>query len=143
MLSLALQLLIYEKLFCFSFSFRLRRSVFQVLQAMSVKLFYTDYSKDEHVRSDEAKDSTLEEIVECMNKLLHEPDNFIGLIDAEDTMLQFMVEDDGSICVDSPVDDKNGSFTKNATLKESVEIVQAIQTAINLDAIKGLQFKKW
>lgn len=38
--------------------------------------------------------------------MLHEPDNFVGIIDSKGTMLQFMVEDYGNICVDAPMHDQ-------------------------------------
>ena len=69
---------------------------------MSFKFFYTDYSTEKHVRSDEAVSETLENVIDHMQSMLNEPDNFIGLIDENNLMLQFMVEDDGSICVDVP-----------------------------------------
>lgn len=110
---------------------------------MSFKLFYTDYSKDKHVRSDEAEPATLEKIVECMNSLLHEEDNFVGVIDGSDVMLQFMVEEDDSMCIDVPVHDRKGSFTKNADLGECIDIVKALEKKIVMEKIGGLEFKSW
>ena len=110
---------------------------------MTFKLFYTDYSEDKHLRSDEAESVTLEKIVDCMNNLLHEPDNFVGIIDCNDVMLQFMVEDDGSICIDAPLHERKGSFTKSADLSECIEIVGALQKNIVLEQINGLEFKSW
>jgi len=110
---------------------------------MSFQLFYTDYDKDEHVRSDEPKSANADEIVECMNRVLTEPDNFVGIVDADDVTLQFMVEDDGSVVVDVPVHDKNGSFTKQADLSTCFAIVNKLQDTIVVDAIEGLEFKAW
>lgn len=110
---------------------------------MTFKYFYTDYSKDKHIRSDEAVSETLENIIDCMEGLLHEEDNFIGIIDDNDVMLQFMVEEDGSICIDLPIHDRKGSYTKNADLNECVEIVNAIEKDIVQEQICGLEFKSW
>ena len=110
---------------------------------MTFKLFYTDYSEDKHVRSGEAESASLENIIASMNRLLHEPDNFIGIIDDNNVMLQFMVEDDGTICIDLPIHDRNGSFTKNSDLSESIKVVNALQKSIVLEDIKGLEFKSW
>jgi IMP cyclohydrolase len=73
---------------------------------MTFKLFYTDYSKDKHVRSDEAVTETLENITKLMQSLLHEEDNFIGIIDDDNVMFQFMVDEDGSLIVDLPMHDR-------------------------------------
>lgn len=111
--------------------------------SMAFKLFYTDYSKDKHLRSDEAKPATIDNIVDCMNSLLLEADNFVGIIDSNDVMLQFMVEDDGTICIDIPIHERKGSFTKISDLSESIKIVSALQKDIILEQINGLEFKSW
>lgn len=110
---------------------------------MTFKLFYTDYSKDKHVRSDEAVTETLENITELMQSLLHEEDNFIGIIDDDNVMLQFMVDEDGSLIVDLPMHDQKGSFTKKADLNECISIVNSLQGKIDKEQIEGLEFKSW
>lgn len=110
---------------------------------MTFKLFYTDYSEDEHIRSDEAVPATPEDIIACMNRLLHEPDNFIGIIDGNDATLQFMVEDNGMICIDVPDQERKGSTTKTTDLDECINVVDALQQNIVLGQIDGLEFKSW
>ncbi len=110
---------------------------------MTFKLFYTDYSKDKHLRSDEAKSASLEKIIDCMNNLLHEPDNFIGIIDDNDVTLQFMVEDKGTISIDAPIEERRGSLTKTADLSECIKLINALQKDIVLEQINGLEFKAW
>jgi len=110
---------------------------------MTFQLFYADYSEDKHVRSDEAESATLEKVIDCMNRLLHEPDNFIGIIDDNNVMLQFMVEETGSICIDAPVHERKGSFTKSTDLGECVAVVGALQKHIVLEKINGLEFTPW
>jgi len=110
---------------------------------MAFKFFYTDYANNKDVRSDEAVSETLDNIIGHMQQMLQEPDNFIGLIDENNLMLQFMVEDDGSICVDVPMHEQKGSLTKNATLTESIDIVRELNQEIPFDEIDGLEFKPW
>ena len=110
---------------------------------MKFKLFYTDYVKDQHLRSDEAEPATVENIIDCMNKLLHEPDNFVGIIDSDDVMLQFMVEESSEICIDVPIHDRKGSFMKSTDLNECIGVVTALEEKIVLEDIEGLEFKSW
>lgn len=110
---------------------------------MAFKFFYTDYANDKDVRSDEAVSETLDNIIGHMQAMLKEPDNFIGLIDENNVMLQFMVEDDGSICVDVPMHEQKGSLTKSASLAESIAIVRSLNQEILFDEIDGLEFKPW
>ena len=37
---------------------------------MSLKLFFTDYNEDNHIRSDEAKPANLAQIIECLKTRL-------------------------------------------------------------------------
>ena len=110
---------------------------------MTFKLFYTDYSDDKHLSSDEAESATLEKIIDCMNRLLNEPDNFVGIIDCNDVMLQFIVEDAGTICIDAPIQERRGSFTKSTDLTECIKVVDALQKNIVLEQINELEFKSW
>ena len=110
---------------------------------MTYKFYYTDYSTDKHIRSDEAVSESLDNIIGQMNSLLQEPDNFIGIIDENNVMLQFMVEDDGSICVDIPMHDQKGSLTKSANLNECISLVDSLQENILIEQIEGLEFKHW
>ena len=110
---------------------------------MTFKLFYTDYINDKHIKSDEALTATIKEIGACMANLLHEPDNFLGIIDDNDVMLQFMVENDGSICIDLPVDERKGSFTKHTGLNSCIQLVESLPQIIELDKIDSLVFTLW
>ena len=110
---------------------------------MSLKLFFTDYNEDNHIRSDEAKPANLAQIIECLKIRLKDEDNFVGLIDGNDVMLQFMVEEGGQLSVDVPINDRKGSFTKAADLKGCIEIVESLGRTIAVDNIDGLEFKAW
>jgi hypothetical protein len=110
---------------------------------MTLKLFYTDYTNDKHIKSDEAITATTKEIGACMSNLLREPDNFLGIIDDNDVMLQFMVENDGSICVDLPVNERKGSFTKHTDLKGCIKLAESLSETIELDKIDSLVFTLW
>ena len=110
---------------------------------MKFKLFFTDYAQNKHVRSDYADPATLNEVISCMTLRLREPDNFVGIIDSDNVILQFMVEDDGTICIDAPIDERKGSYSKHATLDECITLVKSLSDKINPDQIEGLSFKLW
>ena len=110
---------------------------------MSYKYYFTDYERDQHIKSDEAKTISLGDVIGIMNKVLTDPDNFVGLIDTNDVMLQFMVEESGDITVDIPLHERKGSFVKTTNLDEALAIVNALKSSIDAKAITGLEFKKW
>lgn len=110
---------------------------------MAFKFFYTDYSTEKSVRSDEAVSETVDNVIGHMKAMLKEEDNFIGLIDENNLMIQFMVEGDGSICIDVPMHDRKGSLTKNADLNEAIDVVLSLKGEIVWEEIDGLEFKPW
>jgi hypothetical protein len=54
-----------------------------------------------------------------------------------------MVENDGSICVDLPVDERKGSFTKHTGLNSCIQLVESLPQIIELDKIDSLVFTLW
>ena len=54
-----------------------------------------------------------------------------------------MVNQDLSIYVDIPVMAKQGSYGKNVTLREALQIVEQLQALINMEQITDLEFSPW
>lgn len=110
---------------------------------MSLKFFYTDYCEDKEISSEDAWSRTKEEILHSMDCVLHMPRNFLGIIDADELTLQFLVNDDKSITIDIPQVERQGSLTKKANLEECLAIVSLIDGGINIESIDGLEFVRW
>jgi len=107
------------------------------------KLFFADYSENKIVESKDARIATKSEILRSMNSVLHMPRNFIGVIDKDETTLQFMVNDDKTIHVDVPAPTRTGSFVKTAELRECLGLVSNLGSTIDVARIDGLVFKSW
>jgi hypothetical protein len=107
------------------------------------KVFFADYCEDKIVDSKDARVATKAEILHSMDCVLHMPRNFIGVIDKDDTTLQFMVNDDNMIHVDIPVPSRTGSFVKTADLRECLDLVSHLGSTIDVARIDGLVFKSW
>ncbi len=106
------------------------------------QLFFTDYFGDE-IAAEHAKPASKAEILDIMQRILTESDNFLGIVDQTDTTLQFMVNQDLSIYVDIPVMAKKGSYSKNVALIEALDIVEQLQALINMEQITDLEFSPW
>ena len=110
---------------------------------MQYKIFFTDYCEGKTLDSKDARAATKEEILHSMDCVLHMPDNFLGIIDANGTTLQFMVRKDRSITVDIPDESKQGSYTKNASLADCLDLVRDLPAEISAANIDGLAFMSW
>ncbi len=110
---------------------------------MAFRMFYTDYLEDKSVASHEPIEATLEEVLNAMDRVLYWPENFLGIVDDQETTLQFMVNDDKSIEVDVPVPTEQGSYAKATDLSECFDIVRDIRGTIDVARIAGLVFQKW
>ena len=106
-------------------------------------MFFTDYSEDKCLPSEDALAATKDEILHSMDCVLHMSSNFLGIIDENDTTLQFAVNDDKSIYVDLPEPSKGGSFAKTTDLASALDIVRQLGDQIDSSEIDGLNFEKW
>ena len=110
---------------------------------MPLKMFFVDYCEDKVLEAKDARVVPKKEILHSMDCVLHMPQNFIGVFGDNDVTLQFMVNDDKTICVDVPVPSEQGSYVKTASLDECLEIVRGIGEQITLQEIEGLEFQAW
>lgn len=110
---------------------------------MNYRLFYTDYCEGKSLESANARVATKDEILHSMDCVLHMPDNFLGVIDARDTTLQFMVGKDRSITVDIPDVERQGSYSKTSSLSDCLELVRGLTENISAAEISGLTFNSW
>lgn len=108
-----------------------------------LKLFFADYCEDKVLESKDAHAATQEDILHSMECVLHMPRNFIGVTDEDGSTIQFMVNDDQTICVDVPSPAERGSYAKQTDLQECLGIVRRLGQRINVNALAGLEFKPW
>jgi hypothetical protein len=110
---------------------------------MPLKMFFADYCEDKVLESNDARVASTEEILHSMDCVLHMPRNFIGVTDENKVTLQFMVNDDKTICVDVPAPSEQGSYVKTASLGECLKIVGGLGEQITVKEIEGLEFQAW
>ena len=106
---------------------------------MQLKLFFVDYCEDKVIESKDARVASKEEILHSMDCVLHMPRNFIGVTDENDVTLQFMVNEDRTICVDVPAPAEKGSYVKTTDLRECLDIVRGLGQTINAKEIDGIE----
>ena len=108
---------------------------------MEYKVFFADYCEGKILDSKDARYAPLDEILHSMDCVLHMPNNFLGIIDADDATLQFMVCDDKQIFVDIPQTSRKGSLTKTISLAECLDLVRNMGPLISAVDTEGMNFQ--
>lgn len=109
------------------------------------KFFYTDYCEGKTIPAENADQwyRTKEEILHSMDCVLHMPDNFLGIVDKYENTLQFAVNKDGSIHMEIPSAKELGSYCREGSLEDILNVVRNLDDLISLDTIGGLRFREW
>ncbi len=91
-----------------------------------MKTYYSIYEEDAHVSGAEPVNLEKQEILEISKKVFLGEDNFIGFIDSMGTLLQFLPTDEDIVWVEVPSPVKKGSYGKEVSLKEALEIISSL-----------------
>jgi predicted acetyltransferase len=110
---------------------------------LSYRVYYSDFERDIELTPDGARPAEVEEINGLLDQVLAQPGNFLGLIDEQGGILQFLVDEDGHIGVEIPDPARRGHYGKRATLTECKQLVAEADGRFHWDAVDGLQFEKW
>lgn len=62
-----------------------------------LQVFYRDYVNDVTIKSSEPESLMANRIVPLADRLLASPDNFLGIVDRNDTILQCYIADDPAV----------------------------------------------
>ena len=107
------------------------------------RVSFCDFSSDTHPAPDEYRMLDRDEILILMRKVLTSAGSFVSVMDEEGTMLQFMIDDDGSAMIDIPYPKRRGSYEKRGTLDDCVEAVRRLGDTVSIENIEGLEFARW
>ena len=112
---------------------------------MPLKFFYTDYCEGKSVGTPSVWPRQLDGILHSMDCVLHMPDNFCGIVNNRGQTLQFVVEANRTITADVPVLDGagkyEGSYVRNGSLAECLQIVKALNEETDFTSIGGLVYQ--
>lgn len=107
------------------------------------RVTYCDYETGRHVAADGPLPMSRGEILELMDQVLTSPGSFVSVMDADGTMLQFVLDEDGSVMLDIPHPPKRGSYAKRTTVAACVKAIRELSDKVELDAFEGLEFERW
>jgi hypothetical protein len=105
--------------------------------------FYSD-SRNNNVKLPEDRAlRSLPQIEQTMREVLTVPDNFFGIVDRGNAILQFAVNDDSTIRIDLPDPSRKGSLVKDADLEECITLVRQAGPSLAALNIVGMEFESW
>ncbi len=104
---------------------------------------YCDYESGRQVAADGSVSMSLQEVLVLMDEILVSPGSFLGVTVQDGSMLQFIVNDDGSMCLDVPSPSERGSYAKQTTLDACKSVLRGTGTSVQREAIEGLAFERW
>jgi hypothetical protein len=89
----------------------------------SFQVFYHDYENDVAISSINPESLGADRLVNLAEHLLVNEDNFLGVLDANDMLLQFYQEADGSIMVELLFPEASGSLQKKMSRKDVMALL--------------------
>ena len=110
---------------------------------MSYRIYYSDFVRDIELTPDGARPAEVDEILRMMEEVLAEPGNFLGVMDEQGGILQFLVDEQGTIGVEIPDPPRRGHYGKQASLTECKQLLHDADGRFHWDAFDGLTFEKW
>ena len=102
------------------------------------KVFYRDYVRDEVVSSIEPTSMLGEKIPELAQQVLQHADNFIGIYDQNDTILQAYLDDDEQqVEVELIYPEGRGEYSRTLSYDEAFNILQSLPPIFNKDLLQA------
>ena len=84
-----------------------------------------------------------EKLLDFAMDVLREEEDFFGIVDPQETTLQFYVEESGDLWVEIPAPEEQGSYGKIITMSELLTIMKVLDVPFSKDMITGMAFVAW
>jgi hypothetical protein len=109
---------------------------------VAYRVFYYDDAKDVQIAADGAVERDTEAIIALMDEVLVEPGSFVGVLEDDESLLTFVVLDDG-IQLDIPQGARRGSYFKKTTLATCKQVLRDNEGGFRFEQVPDLVFEKW
>ena len=106
----------------------------------SFSVFYRHYEHDVTIKSTEPEILAADRLAAVAEHLLSSEDNFFGILDNGDAILQLYLDDDGSIVAELIYPDVDGCFRARMSLQEVTTLLGRLPSVFTEDLLPGAQF---
>jgi hypothetical protein len=111
---------------------------------MHYRVFYLFDRAGESLSSASAIEMSSQAIREQLLPRLQTADDYLGIIDPHDNVLQILCEpNDDRFWVELPVDAAKASYGRHMMLDEVVDLLRALPAVFDREAIPGLEYRPW
>ncbi len=111
---------------------------------MHYRVFYYFARSQEALSSASAVEMTARAIREQLLPRLQSEDDYLGIIDAEDNILQILCEPGTErYWVEIPIDAAKASYGRHMTYAEMEDFVASLPQILDQDRIPGLSYRPW
>jgi len=111
---------------------------------MHYRVFYLFERTGESLSSASALEMNARAIREQLLPRLRTEDDYLGIIDPQDNVLQILFEPgDGRFWVELPLDAAKASYGRHMVLEEIQELLRQLPAVFNREAIPGLEYRPW
>ena len=108
------------------------------------RVFYNVIRLSEEVASQDAREIELADVYTDIFPLVKEDREFIGLIDAEGTVLQAMYDEGADqYWFEVPRPDLQGSFGTNLSFDAAIDLIKSLDGLFPREGFEGFEFQAW
>ena len=97
---------------------------------MPYQVFYTSYSLQQSVSSSSPRLLDGDQLKALILNILKEEDDFLGVIDNEDRVIQFMRSAADNFLVEIPSFDAKNSLQRHLSTEETLELIARLPTSL-------------
>jgi len=111
---------------------------------MHYRVFYFFERSNDSISSVSAVEMSAKDIREQLLGRLHSEDDYLGIIDEQDNVLQIMSSPETDrFWVELPVDAARASYGRYMSLSELEELILSLPPVFDRSHIAGLKYKPW
>jgi hypothetical protein len=111
---------------------------------MHYRVFYLFERSGESISSASALEVSGREICEQLLPRLQHDDDYLGIIDPADNTLQILREPGSRrYWVELPIDAAKASYGRHMDFDELQQLIRALPSVFDRDAIPGLEYRPW
>ncbi|MGV6827166.1 MAG: hypothetical protein ACWA5Q_09325 [bacterium] len=104
------------------------------------RVFYRDYEHGVSISSSEPEQLDADRLVPLATQLLNCEDNFLGVVDDNDLVLQLYLEDSGRIVMELLFPESRGFMQCRRERDEAMDILRALPAAFGDDLLPGANY---
>ena len=111
---------------------------------MHYRVFYFFERSGESVASTSPVEMSAKSIRDELLQCLRSEDDYLGIIDARDNVLQILrIPDQDRYWVELPIDEARASYGRHMMLVEVEELILGLPAVLDRTGIPGMEYRPW